>query len=49
MICALAERAIISLAHALRLVVVAEGVESEEQAKIVRLLRCDQMEVRALE
>jgi diguanylate cyclase (GGDEF)-like protein/PAS domain S-box-containing protein len=35
---------IISLAHALRLEVVAEGVESEEQAKILRLLRCDQMQ-----
>ena len=35
---------IISLAHALRLDVVAEGVESEEQAKILRLLRCDQMQ-----
>jgi diguanylate cyclase (GGDEF)-like protein len=35
---------IISLAHALRLTVVAEGVESEEQAKILRLLRCDQMQ-----
>jgi diguanylate cyclase (GGDEF)-like protein len=35
---------IISLAHSLRLTVVAEGVESEEQAKILRLLRCDQMQ-----
>ena len=35
---------IISLAHALRLEVVAEGVESEEQAKILRLVRCDQMQ-----
>jgi diguanylate cyclase (GGDEF)-like protein len=35
---------IISLAHALRLEVVAEGVESDEQAKILRLLRCDQMQ-----
>jgi EAL domain-containing protein (putative c-di-GMP-specific phosphodiesterase class I) len=35
---------IISLAHTLRLEVVAEGVESEEQAKILRLLRCDQMQ-----
>ena len=36
--------AIITLAHALELTVVAEGVESEEQAKILRLLRCDQMQ-----
>jgi diguanylate cyclase (GGDEF)-like protein/PAS domain S-box-containing protein len=35
---------IISLAHALKLQVVAEGVESEEQAKFLRLLRCDQMQ-----
>jgi diguanylate cyclase (GGDEF)-like protein len=35
---------IISLAHAMKLDVVTEGVESEEQAKILRLLRCDQMQ-----
>ncbi|MBI2315541.1 MAG: EAL domain-containing protein [Betaproteobacteria bacterium] len=35
---------IISLAHALRLKVVAEGVDSIEQAKVLRLLRCDQMQ-----
>jgi EAL domain-containing protein (putative c-di-GMP-specific phosphodiesterase class I) len=35
---------IISLAHAMKLQVVAEGVELEEQAKILRLLRCDQMQ-----
>ncbi len=35
---------IISLARALRLETVAEGVESEEQAKILRLLQCDQMQ-----
>jgi len=35
---------IISLAHALNLGVIAEGVESEEQGKFLRLLRCDQMQ-----
>ena len=35
---------IISLAHALRLTVVAEGVHAEEQAKMLRLLRCDPMQ-----
>jgi EAL domain-containing protein (putative c-di-GMP-specific phosphodiesterase class I) len=34
----------ISLAHSLRLRVVAEGVETEDQAKILRLLRCDEMQ-----
>jgi EAL domain-containing protein (putative c-di-GMP-specific phosphodiesterase class I) len=34
----------ISLAHSLRLTVVAEGVEQEEQARTLRLLRCDQMQ-----
>ena len=35
---------IISLAQSLRLNVVAEGVDSEEQAKMLHLLRCDQMQ-----
>jgi PAS domain S-box-containing protein/diguanylate cyclase (GGDEF)-like protein len=35
---------IISLAHSLRLSVVAEGVEQEEQAKLLCLLRCDEMQ-----
>ena len=35
---------VISLAHTLRLTTIAEGVESEEQAKILRLLHCDQMQ-----
>jgi diguanylate cyclase (GGDEF)-like protein len=34
----------ISLAQALRFKVVAEGVETEEQARLLRLLRCDQMQ-----
>ena len=35
---------IISLAHALNFAVVAEGVESDEQEKFLRLLQCDQMQ-----
>lgn len=35
---------IISLGHALRLEVVAEGVETDQQAQLLRLLRCDQMQ-----
>jgi diguanylate cyclase (GGDEF)-like protein/PAS domain S-box-containing protein len=35
---------IVSLAHSLRLTVVAEGVETEEQAKTLRLLHCDQVQ-----
>ncbi|MGQ0545903.1 MAG: EAL domain-containing protein [Betaproteobacteria bacterium] len=37
-------RTIISLAHSLKLTVVAEGVDSEEQAKTLRLLGCDHMQ-----
>lgn len=36
--------AIITLAHNLRLTVVAEGVETEEQLKLLRLLRCDEIQ-----
>ena len=35
---------IISLAHALKLKVVAEGVETEGQASLLRLLGCDEMQ-----
>ncbi len=35
---------IISLAHSLRLKVVAEGVDSEDQASALRSLRCDEMQ-----
>jgi EAL domain-containing protein (putative c-di-GMP-specific phosphodiesterase class I) len=35
---------IIGLAHSLSLRVVAEGVEDEEQGKLLRLLRCDQLQ-----
>jgi diguanylate cyclase (GGDEF)-like protein/PAS domain S-box-containing protein len=35
---------IVSLAHSLRLKVVAEGVETEEQADILRLLHCDRFQ-----
>src|SRR5690606_28807468 len=35
---------VIQLAHSLGLEVVAEGVEDEEQAKLLRLLRCDIMQ-----
>jgi diguanylate cyclase (GGDEF)-like protein len=35
---------IIQLAHSLKLKVVAEGVDAEDQAKLLQLLRCDQMQ-----
>ena len=35
---------IISLGQSMRLKVVAEGVETEQQAQLLRLLRCDQMQ-----
>src|SRR5207247_1303532 len=34
----------ISLGHSMRLQVIAEGVETEEQAKMLRLLKCDEMQ-----
>jgi EAL domain-containing protein (putative c-di-GMP-specific phosphodiesterase class I) len=35
---------IISLAHSLNMKVVAEGVETEEQSKYLKLLKCDEMQ-----
>ncbi len=35
---------IVNLAHSLKLKVVAEGVESEEQSRLLRLLDCDEMQ-----
>jgi diguanylate cyclase (GGDEF)-like protein len=37
-------KAIITMAHALGMRVVAEGVESEEQVRILRLLHCDELQ-----
>ena len=36
--------AVISLGHALDMKIVAEGVETEEQSKLLRLLKCDEMQ-----
>lgn len=36
--------AIVNLAHTLRLRVVAEGVETQEQLRFLRLLRCDEIQ-----
>jgi EAL domain-containing protein (putative c-di-GMP-specific phosphodiesterase class I) len=35
---------IINLAHSLKLKVVAEGVETEEQSRLLRVLSCDEMQ-----
>jgi EAL domain-containing protein (putative c-di-GMP-specific phosphodiesterase class I) len=35
---------IINLAHSLKLTAVAEGVETEEQSRLLRLLNCDEMQ-----
>jgi EAL domain-containing protein (putative c-di-GMP-specific phosphodiesterase class I) len=35
---------IINLAHSMKLKVVAEGVETEEQSRLLRLLNCDEIQ-----
>jgi EAL domain-containing protein (putative c-di-GMP-specific phosphodiesterase class I) len=35
---------IISMAHSLKLKVIAEGVESEDQRSLLKLLKCDEMQ-----
>jgi EAL domain-containing protein (putative c-di-GMP-specific phosphodiesterase class I) len=35
---------IINLAHSLKLKVVAEGVETEEQSRLLRMLSCDEIQ-----
>jgi len=41
---AIVVRSIVSLAQSLRVKVIAEGVETEEQARILALLGCDQLQ-----
>jgi EAL domain-containing protein (putative c-di-GMP-specific phosphodiesterase class I) len=35
---------IISLAHSLKMKVIAEGVETKEQSRLLKLLKCDQLQ-----
>ncbi len=37
-------QSVVSLAHSLSLKVIAEGVDAEEQVKLLRLLRCDEVQ-----